>query len=101
MALVLSTPEAEHVVRATTVLASPLDHPSVDHWRSAVNREVRGLVGADAAGFILPAERGVDLYSDEHDPAALRQFDEFPLPLLDGGRSAFARLVALGAATLA
>lgn len=70
---------------AQQVLLSPLDYPSIDDWRSAVNRHLRKLLHADAAGFLLPGVDGPLFYSDELDPDVLAAFPDLaPPPLMDG-----------------
>lgn len=68
------------------LLLSPLDHPTVDSWRSAVNRDLIHLLGADSAGFLLPVAEGPPLYSEEHDPTALAKYVDYPPPPLINGR---------------
>jgi DNA-binding CsgD family transcriptional regulator len=101
MSLVLSEAEARNLVRAVTVLASPMDYPSVDAWRAAVNLECCALLGADSAGFMLPLPGRRFIYSAEHDPAALARFPELPLPSLDDGRNPMEHVLERGACTLA
>jgi DNA-binding CsgD family transcriptional regulator len=50
-------------------MTAPLDHPSADAWRAAVNRELRELMVGDSAAFILPGVGGAVFFSEEHDPA--------------------------------
>lgn len=49
---------------ATRVLLSPLNVPSIDDWRSEVNRTLRELFEADHALFILP-QAGAGFFSDD------------------------------------
>jgi DNA-binding NarL/FixJ family response regulator len=100
MSLALSTSESVALSRAMSTLLSPTDHATVGAWQSAVNRTVAGLVGADSVGFMLEVPGGPPLHSDEHDPKALAQFPEYPLPLLEDGRPALVGVADVGAATL-
>jgi DNA-binding CsgD family transcriptional regulator len=100
MGVSLTAAESRRVVRAATVLAAPLEYPTVDHWRAAVNREAASLLDADSVGFLLPVPHGGLIYSDEHDAASLAQFDALPLPQIDDGRQPLEHVIALGAATL-
>ncbi|HEX6587896.1 MAG TPA: helix-turn-helix transcriptional regulator [Longimicrobiales bacterium] len=73
------------MARAVELLVSPLAHPTVDEWRRAVNRELKELVGADSAGFMLAVSDGPFIYSEEHDPTELTRYPDFmPPPLADG-----------------
>lgn len=74
------------LARALEILLTPLDHPSADAWRSAVNRALIQLLHADSAGFLLPVADGPPLYSEEHDPAALAKYVDYPPPPLVNGR---------------
>lgn len=87
MSLTLSAAELEKLTRITQLLVSPLDHPTVDSWRSAVNRQLRELLHADSAGFFLPVDNGAAMYSEEHDPAELARYADFHPPALANGRS--------------
>lgn len=98
MTLTLSTVELEGLVRTFSVLVSPLDHESVDGWRSAVNAQLAPLLGADSAGFLLSGESATPLYSDEHDPAELARFSEVEIPRLPNGQTPFERLMEVGEA---
>lgn len=74
------------LARSLELLLSPLDHPTVDSWRSAVNRDLIHLLHADSAGFLLPVAAGPPLYSEEHEPAALARYVDYPPPPLINGR---------------
>lgn len=83
--LTLSSEEVEKLTRAVELLISPLEYSSVDTWRASVNRELKSLLHADSAGFLLPVEDGLMLYSEEHDPAELARYQDYPPPpLVDG-----------------
>jgi DNA-binding CsgD family transcriptional regulator len=80
MSLTLSSNELRDLEQAIRVLVSPLDHPSLDGWRSSVNRTIASLLHADSAGFLLPVGEGLALYSDEHNPAELARYPDVPPP---------------------
>lgn len=85
MSITLSAGDLEKLARATQILVSPLEHPTVDQWRSAVNRHLKELLCADSAGFLLPVSEGLMLYSEEHDPLALSAYPEVvPPEMVDG-----------------
>ena len=86
MSLTLSACEIGKLTSAFQALVSPQDHPTVDCWRINVNRSLKGLLGADSAGFLLPVADGLALFSEEHDPAALARYPEFPPPPTPDGR---------------
>jgi DNA-binding NarL/FixJ family response regulator len=100
MSITLSSADLEKLARGVELLVSPLDHESADHWRSAVNRHVRELLCADTAGFLLPVENGLAMYSDEHDPLALAAFNELQPPLLADGRTVWEEGVRAGVTTV-
>ncbi|HEX7050433.1 MAG TPA: helix-turn-helix transcriptional regulator [Longimicrobiales bacterium] len=56
-------------------LLSPLLHEDVARWQSRVNRELCGLLGADAASFMLPGRGGPMLCGEAVDPSALRAYE--------------------------
>lgn len=93
MPVTLSSAEIEKLARAMQLLLSPLAHPSVDAWRSAVNHELKELLHADSAGFFLPLEHGPALYSEEHDPAELARYTDYLPPPLPDGRSIYELIV--------
>jgi DNA-binding CsgD family transcriptional regulator len=80
MTITLNSTELQQLEQSIRVLVSPLDHGSVDGWRIAVNRTLSKLLHADSAGFLLPVNDGLALYSEEHDPAELARFPDFPPP---------------------
>jgi DNA-binding CsgD family transcriptional regulator len=80
MSLTLTTAELQQLEESIRVLVTPLDHGSIDGWRSAVNRTLSKLLHADSAGFLLPVADGLALYSEEHNPAELARFPDFPPP---------------------
>jgi DNA-binding CsgD family transcriptional regulator len=83
--ITLTSEELSKLERALELLISPLEHASVDAWRSAVNRELKDLLNADSAGFLMPVTDALPLYSDEHDPAELARYPDYPPPpLVDG-----------------
>lgn len=85
MSITLSSDDLEKLTRATQILVSPLEHTTVDQWRSAVNRHLKELLYADSVGFLLPVSEGLMLYSEEHDPVALSAYpDVIPPDMVDG-----------------
>lgn len=96
----LSAADLKKLQSVVGLLSTPFDFPSVDTWRSTVNRELGALLGADSAGFLLPESDGLFLYSDEHDPAALSRYPDLSPPPLRTGRSVFARMAELQVGTL-
>ncbi len=73
MGLTLSSTDVTRLEAALTTLLSPLDSPTLDHWRAATNQSVRDLLGADKAVFVLPAD-GVPLMSEEVEACALEAY---------------------------
>lgn len=100
MSACLSAEDLEQVTESSRLLLSPLAFPTVDDWRSAVNRQLKSLLKADSAGFLLPVREGIALYSEEHDPAALSRYPELTPPALSDGTPIWARSVELGVTTL-
>ena len=100
MTLTLSTADLASLVDAARLLASPLEFATVDAWRSAVNRALKELMGADTAGFLLPGVDGPLVYSDEHDPAELARYGEMDPPPLADGSTAWQRMAAVRVATI-
>lgn len=85
MTITLSTADLGRLSDVVRLLVSPLEHDSVDHWRRAVNREVKAFVGADSAGFMLAMPDAPLFYSEEHDPDEIARYpDVAPPPLPDG-----------------
>lgn len=74
--LTLSSDDLARLECSLRVLLSPLDHAHLDDWRSAVNRNVKELLGADKATFVLPNPLVAALYSEEIDARGL---EEYPL----------------------
>jgi DNA-binding CsgD family transcriptional regulator len=101
MAVTLSSPDLAKLTRAIHLLVSPLDHPHVDQWRSAVNHQLKELLSADSAGFLLPVSEGPMVYSEEHDPDALAAYPDVPPPDLADGTPIWAHAVRSGADTVA
>jgi DNA-binding CsgD family transcriptional regulator len=101
MSLSLSSAEVQQLSRAIQLLVSPLDHESVDAWRSAVNRELSALLHADSAGFLMPVEEGLYLYSDEHDPDELARYPDYPPPPRRNGEEMWAAMTRKPVMTLA
>lgn len=99
MSFSFSTAELASLERAIRVLTSPLDHRTVNDWRAAVNHEVCSLLGAAAAGFLLPNDEGPLFFSREISSQVLERYpDVAPPPLLDG-RPIWRRALQLGVST--
>jgi DNA-binding CsgD family transcriptional regulator len=53
--LSLNSQELARLEACSAALLSPLDQPSIDHWRARVNESARHLFGVGTALFALPA----------------------------------------------
>jgi DNA-binding CsgD family transcriptional regulator len=84
MSLTLSSADLATLNRAIQLLVSPLDFAHVDQWRSAVNRQLKELLCADSAGFLLPVSEGLLMFSEEHDPEELAAYPDLVPPDVDG-----------------
>lgn len=100
MSHTLSSAEFEQISRAIQLLISPLDHATVDAWRLVVNRQLKALLHADSAGFLLPVPDGLLLYSEEHDPAELARYPDYPPPPLTDGRTLWKETIRKSVSTL-
>jgi hypothetical protein len=87
MTLVLTSADQQALARASRLLTSPLDHPSADAWRAAVNRELEELMVGDSAAFILPEVGGPVFFSEEHEPAEGAKYVGLEPPALSTGQS--------------
>lgn len=92
--------ELECVRDAIRLLVSPLDHSSLDEWRSRVNQHLSSFLKADSAGFLLPGAGGLAMYSDEHDPRALGAYPELLPPGLPDGTPLWEHFITKGVTTL-
>lgn len=68
MPLSLSPDDRQHLEAVQRALLAPLDHADADAWRRVVNRELKALMEADTATFILPVRTGHVLFSEEITP---------------------------------
>lgn len=100
MTLRLSRKKMDEVQSAVRLLASPMEHDSVDAWRLSVNRQLKQLVQADTAGFVLPVKDGPLLCSEEHDPAETARFGDLLPPDTADGMPLWAKAMTMGAGTL-
>ena len=100
MSIILSDSDVERLASAVELLVSPFAHATVDGWRSAVNTELKHLLGADSAGFMLPGVEGAFIYSDEHDRASLERYPGFMPPPLADGTPFWTSLLTLGSGHL-
>lgn len=96
MTLALDSADLKRLAQAHRVLLSPSDFGSADEWCRTVNRDLRKLLDADMATFVLPAEDGISLISDEIPAEVLEQFPARIEPL-DARWSLFDKAVDLGA----
>lgn len=96
----LSSSDIARLARAAGVLLSPLDHPQLDGWRAAVNDELRELLGADSAGFLLPVQGVAPMFSNEHSPEVLAPFPGLVPPPLADGTPIWRRMLEVGTAAL-
>lgn len=101
MSITFTSRDLDDIARAAELLASPLDFPCVNAWRSAVNRALRSLLDADTAAFMLPVPDGPIAYSEEHDAEELGRYPETPPPPLLDGTPVWASAVRVGVGTLA
>ena len=77
---VFTTADIQAVEDALRLLLSPLDYPRIDDWRGAVNRQLKSLLHADSAGFLLPVTDGLMMFSEEHSPEALSRYPDLVPP---------------------
>lgn len=98
MSLTLSSTDLAKLTRAMELLVTPLD-TGVDEWRSRVNTQLKELLNADSACFLLPEVDGPLFYSDDYDPETLDAYDLQPPPLPDG-TCIVERGIELGVSTL-
>lgn len=101
MSITLSSDDLQKLGRATRLLLSPLDHVSVDGWRSAVNHAVKELLHADSAGFLLPVSEGLTMYSVEHNPRELARYPDVVAPDMADGTTMWEQMIKSGVDTLA
>lgn len=87
MTLSLTSSDRTALVRASRLMTSPLAYPDADAGRAAVNRELRALMVADTAAFLLPGVGGVAFFSEEHDPAESAKYTELEPPAHSSGQS--------------
>jgi DNA-binding CsgD family transcriptional regulator/PAS domain-containing protein len=73
---VVSSDDLAKLDTALRTTLAPFDLASLDQWRDAVNRQLRALLRADAASFMLPECGGPLLRSDGLDSAVLAAYAE-------------------------
>ncbi len=61
---------------------------------------MKGLLGADSAGFLLPVDHGLALFSRDHDPESLARYPDTPIPKLANGMDVWSRMIELVAGGL-
>lgn len=101
MAVTLSSEDLESLTHAIQLLVSPLDYSTVDQWRSAVNHQLRELLHADSAGFLLPVSEGLMLHSEEHDPKELASYPDVVAPGMADGTPMWEQMIMSRVDTLA
>lgn len=77
MSLTLRADDMARFEAVSRVLLAPLAAPSLDAWRSEVNRALRLLMGVDHTMFAMPLEQGLDFFSEELEGVALEGFREY------------------------
>ena len=100
MSLTLSSADLQALSDALKLLLSPLDYPNADDWRLAVNRDLKCLLRADSAGFLLPVSNGHMMLSEEHDQSVLATYQDIPPPPLPDGTPVEVNLLRLGVASI-
>src|SRR5689334_21890566 len=68
MRLTLTSAKQQAITRVSRLLTAPLEFPSADAWRAAVNRALTELLNGDSAAFVIPGVGGAVFFSEEHDP---------------------------------
>lgn len=101
MTVTLSSTDLDALGLTLRLLASPLDHGGVDGWRRAVNDDLRRLLGADSAAFLLPMPGVAPIYSAEHAPDEIGRYPETTPPAAAGGVPVWDRAVGVGVGRLA
>jgi DNA-binding CsgD family transcriptional regulator len=99
MSVRFSSDDLLRITRAIRTLTDPFSHESTDAWRLTVNREVRELLGASSAAFLLPGAENAML-SEEHDQKALAGFPDLLPPTLLDGTPIWSRMIELQVSTL-
>lgn len=74
MGLALTSADVTRLEAALTTLLSPLESPTLDHWRTAANQSVRDLLGADKAIFIMPSDTHAPFMGEGVDAVALEAY---------------------------
>lgn len=83
--LVLSSFALARLEAATRILLSPLEFPSLDEWRSSVNRAILELLGTEAAVFSMPRPAPPASFSDELSQGQIARYDALRMTGADGG----------------
>ena len=89
MSLHLNRADLEALTEATRTLVSPLTHPSVEAWRTAVHDATRMLFHADQTMTIM-AGGGPLVASEDVDPSVLRSLRTWFDPITPEGHLAMA-----------
>lgn len=95
-----SSTELDRIARANALLLSPLDFPTVDGWRAAVNRHLSALLNADSAGFLLPLPGLAPVFSEEHDAVQLARYPDYPPPPWIDGTPLWEYAIRVGVSTV-
>lgn len=98
--LQLTAHEVASLTKVMQALLSPLEHAHVDDWRANVNSLLSSLLGAESAGFLLPTQEAVPMFSNEHPPEVLGAFPELLPPSLSDGTPIWQRMIDWGTGTL-
>jgi DNA-binding CsgD family transcriptional regulator/PAS domain-containing protein len=92
----LTDDDLRRISAVQRVLLAPLDHPTIDAWRRAVNGVLMEALDADAAMFQLDLPGLAPHYSEQIDSGPLDQYSEL-LPDLERSRDMAERYVRYGA----
>lgn len=92
----LSDEDLRAVESLQSELLCPLDHPTVDAWRAAVNRALMAATGGDAAMFQLMLPGLDPHFTEELSMTILEDYPEV-MPELEQTRKIFRRSLRLGA----
>lgn len=79
------------------VLLRPLEHPSIDAWRGAVNEALTAAMGGDSAMFQLDSPGLTRHFSEELNPAPLQAYAAEFMPDLARTKQVYRRALRLAA----
>lgn len=100
----LSGAETTRLQVLLQTLLSPVDEPTADGWRLAVNRGLQALLGAEMVTFRLRAPRVQEFVSDQLDQQTLSRYPAYlsrssPCIRCSGSRSPWERGAARASTT--